>query len=253
VNGQNQGPEPPLDEQNDEVIGKAFKVSLGVFAAIGLIVAGILVGGGEEQADETVVEATLEGPVEVVAPAADPTPPALPFTDITRQAGIDFTHQNGAYGDRLLPETMGSGAAFFDYDNDGDADLLLVNGTTWPWREADAGARTRLYENDGSGTFDDVTQKLGLDAGHYGTGVAVGDVDNDGYQDVFITAVGENVLLMNRGGKFERVKIDNTLKQWRNSYQTVWNDIDNDGDGDVIYCDPPYAHSQTILYKNKSA
>jgi hypothetical protein len=232
VNGQNQGPEPPLDEQNDEVIGKAFKVSLGVFAAIGLIVAGILVGGGEEQADETVVEATLEGPVEVVAPAADPTPPALPFTDITRQAGIDFTHQNGAYGDRLLPETMGSGAAFFDYDNDGDADLLLVNGTTWPWREADAGARTRLYENDGSGTFDDVTQKLGLDAGHYGTGVAVGDVDNDGYQDVFITAVGENVLLMNRAGaRFEVV--DAGVAGEPDDWSTAAAFVDHDRDGDL--------------------
>ncbi|MEO1574442.1 MAG: CRTAC1 family protein, partial [Pseudomonadota bacterium] len=182
---------------------------------------------------ETIVDAELSGPVAATAPVEDPLPPALRFTDITAEAGIDFTHVNGAYGDRLLPETMGSGAAFFDYDNDGDQDLLLVNSTNWPWRQAsDAPARSALYANRGDGTFDDVTPALGLDRDLYGTGVAVGDVDNDGFKDVFIAAVGQNVLLMNRGGeRFEPV--DAGVAGDDEDWSTAAAFLDHDRDGDL--------------------
>ncbi|MFK7886081.1 MAG: CRTAC1 family protein [Gammaproteobacteria bacterium] len=224
-----------LEQQNDEVIGKAFRGSLLVFAALGLIGVAIFFLSREEETVETVVDATLAGPIEAVAPAADPVPPALPFADITQAAGINFSHQNGAYGDRLLPETMGSGAAFFDYDNDGDADLLLVNSTTWPWRPTDAAAVTRLYANDGNGEFEDVTEVLGLAGGLYGTGVAIGDVDNDGFKDVFIAAVGTNVLLMNRNGqRFEAVDVGvgGDPADWSTAAAFV--DHDRDGDLDLF-------------------
>src|SRR5258708_31080456 len=98
---------------------------------------------------------------------------------------------------------MGSGVAFFDFDNDGDQDLLFVNGTSWPWKEDKASSTAAVYRNDGTGRFEDVTRGSGLDVSLYGTGVAVGDYDNDGLVDVFITGVGGNRLFHNDGnGRF---------------------------------------------------
>ena len=134
--------------------------------------------------------------------------PLAKFTDITREAGITFTHVNGAYGDKLLPETMGGGVAFFDFDNDGFQDLLFINSCYWPGH-VPAGKpppTMALYHNDGHGHFTDVTKGSGLDITAYGMGVAIGDYDNDGLPDVFITAVGGNHLFHNEGGgKFREV------------------------------------------------
>jgi hypothetical protein len=132
-------------------------------------------------------------------------PPALPnvrFKDITARAGINFTHANGAFGKRLLPETFGSGVAFLDYDNDGNQDLLLINSCAWPGHEdKDKPAPTlKLYRNKGDGTFEDVTKEAGLDLTLYGMGVTAGDFDNDGYIDLFITALGGCRLLHNVAG-----------------------------------------------------
>src|SRR5690606_23058869 len=121
-------------------------------------------------------------------------------------AGIEFVHENGATGEKLLPETMGGGCAFLDFDNDGDQDLLLVNSSRWNWTpgaSADSPATMALYENDGDGHFTDVTAGSGLDVSFYGMGAAVGDYDNDGLVDIFISAVGPNRLFHNEGeGKF---------------------------------------------------
>src|SRR5436190_13923855 len=102
------------------------------------------------------------------------------FTDITSQAGITFVHNNGAFGDKLLPETMGGGVAFFDFDNDGNQDLLFVNSTYWPGKIPDGKKPTTpaLYRNDGRGHFIDVSKDSGLEISIYGMGVAVGDYDN---------------------------------------------------------------------------
>src|ERR1041385_867757 len=142
------------------------------------------------------------------AHAADEIP-TVKFADITEESGITFVHNNGAYGEKLLPESMSGGVAFLDYDNDGHQDLLLINSTWWPWHipEGKQPTTMTLYRNDGRGHFMDVTRGSGLDVSFYGMGVAIGDYDNDGLDDVFITSVGENHLFHNLGsGKFEETR-----------------------------------------------
>jgi enediyne biosynthesis protein E4 len=128
--------------------------------------------------------------------------PRVRFTDVTAAAGIHFRHFNGATGQKLLPETMGSGVAVIDYDRDGHQDLLFVNGRSWPGDPSPAKAPTlALYRNKGNGTFEDVTELVGLNVTMYGMGVTVGDIDNDGYPDIFVTGVGGNRLFHNVEGK----------------------------------------------------
>jgi enediyne biosynthesis protein E4 len=145
-------------------------------------------------------------PQEVVSKVKPAVPPAVRFTDVTASAGIRFQHFNGAGGKKLLPETMGSGVAVLDYDRDGKADLLFINSCPWPGATVPKGGTTpALYRNKGDGTFEDVTEAAGLAVTLYGMGTAVGDIDNDGYPDVFITAVDGNVLFHNvpdaKGGR----------------------------------------------------
>src|SRR5262249_30317415 len=120
------------------------------------------------------------------------------FTDITAQAGIQFKHNSGAFGGKFLPETLGSGCAFLDYDSDGWQDILLVNGTDWPGHKRGRSTMA-LYHNNRNGTFTEVTHKAGLDVEMYGMGVAVGDYNNDGFPDIFISCVGQSRLFKNTG------------------------------------------------------
>jgi hypothetical protein len=140
-----------------------------------------------------------------LGPASKPSLPPVHFTNVTAEAGIDFVHFNGAFGQKLLPETMGSGVAVLDFDNDGRPDLLFVNSRPWPGQPAPAGRPTpRLYRNRGATGFEDVTAHSGLDLMIYGMGVTVADYDNDGWQDVFITAVGGNHLFHNETGQHKQ-------------------------------------------------
>jgi hypothetical protein len=136
---------------------------------------------------------------------ATPDPLAVPkvrFTDVTEAAGIRFRHFNGAAGQKLLPETMGSGVAVLDYDGDGRQDLLFVNSSPWPGHPGPAKAPTlTLYRNKGDGTFEDVTEQVGLNVTMYGMGVTVGDYDNSGYPSVFVSGVGGNRLFRNVRGE----------------------------------------------------
>jgi hypothetical protein len=128
--------------------------------------------------------------------------PHVTFTNITDKAGIHFRHVNGATGRKLLPETQGSGCAFIDFDGDGHQDLLLLNGRPWPGFDNGKPLPTMaLYRNKGDGTFEDVTKDVGLDVPLFGMGVAVGDFDNDGLPDLFITTVGGSRLFRNTRGK----------------------------------------------------
>jgi len=157
------------------------------------------------------------------------------FRDITSQAGIHFVHNSGAFGKKYLPETMGPGCAFIDYDNDGWPDIVLVNGENWPGRPGPP-TTLKLYHNNHDGTFTDVTQKAGLAIPMFGLGVAVGDYDNDGYDDLFITAVGQSHLFHNNGnGTFTDVTKSAGL--WGpNEFSTgaAWVDYDRDGKLDLI-------------------
>ena len=163
--------------------------------------------------------------------------PTVRFVDITKDAGIKFVHNNGAYGAKLLPETMGSGVAFLDYDRDGDQDLFFVNSSYWP-NHAGKGTPTQaLYRNDGKGHFDDVTKESGLDKTFYGQGVAVGDYDNDGDPDLYVTSIGRGYLFRNDGkGHFEDVTAATNAKG-PNGWLTgaAFLDIENDGDLDLVY------------------
>jgi hypothetical protein len=185
-------------------------------------------------------------PPAVVAPAVAParpvpvraeTLPAVRFVDVTRESGITFVHVNGAAGEKLLPETMGSGAAFLDFDGDGDQDLLLVNSDHWPEHPTSPRPTQALYRNDGKGHFDDVTREAGLDKTFFGMGVAVGDYDNDGDPDVYITALGGGHLFRNDAGRFTEVTEQaNALGPdgWPTS--AAFFDLENDGDLDLFVC-----------------
>jgi hypothetical protein len=165
------------------------------------------------------------------------TPPNVRFVDVTRDAGIEFVHRNGAYGEKLLPETMGGGVAFFDFDEDGDPDLLFVGGCDWPWREnRDPRSSLALYRNDG-GRFTDVTQGSGLEVQVYGMGAAAGDYDGDGRIDLFVSAVGGNRLFHNSGdGRFEDVTERSGVAGEPDGWSTsaAWIDVDRDGDLDLF-------------------
>ena len=171
-------------------------------------------------------------------PAASPTPPRpsgpIEFSDVTAQAGIRFKHNSGAFGKKYLPETLGVGCAFLDYDNDGWQDILLVNSMDWPEHKT-AKSFLALYHNNQDGTFTDVTRQAGLAVEMYGIGVAVGDYDNDGNDDIYITCVGPNHLFRNLGGgKFADVTTRAGVGDPGFSTGAVWFDYDNDGKLDLF-------------------
>lgn len=222
--------------RGEHTIRRAFRRSLLVIAVLLTLAA---VGWWATRSPEPEPVAT---PTEVAGPAAaveQPTdqPPAVQFRDLTAAAGIDFTHVNGAYGERLMPETMGSGAAFLDYDLDGDQDLFLVNFNYWPEHRGDQPAATQaLYRNDGKGHFEDVSKQAGLAIEAYGMGVAVADYDGDGWPDLFLTTIKGNRLFRNRQGQFEDVTgqagVAGDDKRW--STGAAFLDYDNDGDLDLF-------------------
>lgn len=191
-------------------------------------------------------------------PSATPLPPAhLQFVDVTMHAGIRFRYNNGAFGLKLFPENMGGGAAFFDYDNDGDQDLFLAQGRDWTaseiaaYRDGSAGKQIRqhgfkmpdpppprrttgiLYRNDG-GVFSDVTRQVGLNVEMYGLGAAPADYDNDGLVDLYLTGYGRNYLFRNRGAKFEDVSARAGVRGRGLSTAAAWFDYNRDGHLDLF-------------------
>ena len=166
-----------------------------------------------------------------------PGPPGFKLVDVTSPAGLRFRHHNGASGNKLLPETLGSGCAFLDYDADGWQDILLVNGMDWPGR-ARQRSTLSLYRNNRNGTFTDVTRAAGLDLEMYGMGVAVGDFNNDGFPDVLITCVGQNRLFRNTGkGTFvDATQASGLAGRTALSTSALWCDFDRDGFLDLFVC-----------------
>ena len=207
------------------------------------------------------------------APAKGGAPGGVRFTDITQSAGLRFTHNSGRAGKKLLPETMGSGVALFDADGDGWLDILLVNGRNW--KPSGKKSLQALYRNKKNGTFEDATKGSGLDVELYGMGVAAGDYDNDGKQDVYLTALEGDRLFRNLGGgKFQDVTAASGIKNANFGTSAAWVDYNKDGKLDLFvanyvqwsedkdlwcsldgatksYCTPEsYKGTSSKLYKN---
>jgi hypothetical protein len=175
--------------------------------------------------------------IEAIGRSGDPASPAtssIHFVDITHQAGINFMHNTGAFGKRYLPETMGAGCAFIDFDNDGNPDILLVNGKDFPGHKSKR-TTMKLYHNNGNGTFTDVTARAGLDIEMYGMGVAIGDYDNDGWDDIYITGLGESRLFHNEhNGTFKDVTRAAGVNNTGFGASAAWVDYDKDGKLDLF-------------------
>jgi len=230
-------PPPPSEEPeefaqaDDAVIGRAVRLSLLVLGIAALVGTGAFFLLRKKPVPTVAKVTTLTAPARVDAEAAIPT---VKFTDITAAAGIRFVHNTGAYGGKLLPETMGAGVAFFDAESDGDPDLLFINGTYWPGHipEGQAPTTMALYLNDGRGQFTDSTAGSGLDVPLYGMGVAAGDYDNDGLVDLFVTGVRGNALFHNEGaGRFRNITAGTDFASNANAWSTgaTFFDFDNDG------------------------
>ena len=209
-----------------------------------------------------------ETPIQAQAPNT------VAFTDVTREAGIDFEHHNGRSGRKYLPETLGSGCAFFDYDNDGLPDIFLVNSK--PWSGSADGITSKLYRNAGGGRFEDVTESAGLAQPMYGMGVAAGDYDNDGFSDLYVTVLDGDRLFRNQGnGTFEDVSASVGISNARFGTSAAWFDYDLNGHLDLLvanyvqwsvekdlwcsmdgstktYCTPEsYPGQPSVLYRNR--
>ena len=233
--------QPELDERNeqdeereDALIGTALKWSGLVVIVLALGVILFLLSQKHEKQEKDIVRDRITAP-EKLSFQSDERP-QVAFRSY--ESGIDFVHENGAEGEKLLPETMGGGVAVFDYDNDGDEDILFVNGTSWPFAKTRSTATQALFQNDGKGRFTDVSRETGLNQRFYGMGVAIGDVDNDGDEDVFFSAVGKNHYFQNQNGHFEdltdRVGLSGRDDAWSTS--SGFFDFDNDGDLDLFVC-----------------
>ena len=158
--------------------------------------------------------------------------PLLTFTEVTGTAGLRFRHTSGAYGQKLLPETLGSGCAFFDADGDGWVDILLINSMHWPGRIRTT-ALPALYRNNRNGTFTDITREAGLAVEAYGMGVTAADYDNDSDVDIYMTALGPDRLFQNVAGRFADVTAKAGLGDPGFSTSAMWFDYDRDGHLDL--------------------
>ncbi len=166
--------------------------------------------------------------------AATGTPPVVRLVDVAEQAGLTLRNLCGEATKDYIVEVNGNGAAFFDHDNDGDMDVLIVNGSTLRTIERGGDPIAALYENDGKGRFRDVTERSGLDKRGWGMGVCAADYDNDGFQDLYVTAHGPNTLFRNNGdGTFADVTAKAGVGDPRWSTGCAFGDYDRDGDLDL--------------------
>ncbi len=221
-----------------------FEILFGITVSLFLIQCG----------SETAMEPEAPAPEAYNAPEPTPTPkpintiPEITYADITKQAGITFLHNNGHTGKKYMPETMGGGCGFFDYDNDGDLDILFTNGRDIVPSEDTQMTTFALYKNDGAGNFTDVTAETGMDIELYGMGCAMADYDGDGDMDIFVTAaIDGQRFIRNDNGEFVDVTEEagltaptwtddkgKTIPYWSTS--AAFLDYDKDGWLDLFVC-----------------
>jgi hypothetical protein len=175
----------------------------------------------------------VAGSVVIALAAGAPAAIPVTFADVTAPSGIKFTHNAGKSGKKYLPETLGAGAAFIDVDGDGWQDIVFVNGRDWTPK----GRKTlnALYRNNKNGTFTDITAGSGLDTEMFAIGVAVGDFDNDGKDDIYITALeGDHLYHNEGGGKFKDVTKESGINNANFATSAAWFDYDKDGKLDLF-------------------
>ena len=225
---------------DDAVIAGALRWSLVVMSAVVLLVA--LTVGIYWLTRPKMVQFQTKLQLPEIRDATSIELPRIPMTDIAKAAGVNWQHYHGMEGEKLLPETMGGAVAVLDYDQDGDQDLIFASGDDWPWSKRKS-SETRpstlsLYENNGSASFTLKTRECGLADSFYAMGLATGDYDNDGWCDLFVTAVGKNRLYKNDHGKFVDVTdmagVGGASDAWSTS--ACWLDFDNDGLLDLFVC-----------------
>ncbi|NND81422.1 MAG: CRTAC1 family protein [Gammaproteobacteria bacterium] len=237
----NNKPSTQRPESDDQIIATAFRRSVqiigGALLVVTLVSAAWLLYTSLSSVPEDTREADLIAPQQF-APTQQIAVPQIRFTDVTKEAGLHHQHINGAYGERLLPETMGGGVAVLDFNNDGNVDLLFINGRSWPWQpQTSESSSLIMYQGDGKGRFQDVTEELSLQAQLFGMGAAIGDYDGDGDADIFVSTVGGNRLFRNMDG---RGFVDATNEAGVAGAADAWStgagflDYDRDGDLDLL-------------------
>lgn len=180
------------------------------------------------------------------------------FTEITDTSGLKFIHNNGAFGEKYLPETMGSGCAFLDYNGDGWVDIFLVNCRDWQGHKTGKSQIPKLFQNQKDGTFKDVTIEAGLEVSVYGMGVAVGDFDNDGDDDIYLSCLNDDKLFQNNGdGTFKDVTEEAGIANPGFGTSCAWFDYNLDGFLDLYVANYVEWTIETDIYctldgKNKS-
>ena len=190
--------------------------------------------------------------LSLVSPAADT---AVTFTDVSAGSGIDLVNVSGDPDADFILDSAGNGAAFFDYDNDGRLDVLVTNGSTRERLAAGGGVMAALYHNDGQGRFSDVTATSGLDRRRgWGMGTCVADYDNDGFQDVYLTALGADVLWKNDGdGTFTDVTARAGIADARWGTSCAFGDYDRDGHVDLYVANYVRFDERTIPARGAAA
>jgi hypothetical protein len=231
-----------MTKPNIVLANRGFPAGPCICFAVFLATLAVLVTGCKSKSASSSSDDSSATPFRTVSSApstsstSDASRPSGPitFTDVTAQAGIHFRHNSGAFGEKLLPETMGSGVCIIDYDNDGWQDILFVNSMDWPGH-VQGKSYPALYHNNHDGTFTDVTRQAGLAVEMYGLGCTVGDYDNDGFDDIYITAIGGSHLFRNLGnGHFADVTAKAGVADTGFPTGAVWVDYDHDGRLDLF-------------------